>query len=898
MHAIPDKLNALRQGFEASLNRRLNETRSDFESMLRAHAAKAEENAYSRADEQATKQFSELFARMETFVNEPIDKRFQEVAASVQDARTTAKEALDLRTEAMEVNVVALQAEMPGIYVRLQTAAESLRKLEQEKIEVQEALEMHKRATATSTKELEMRHDLAGQQLQEASSKSARELVRIKEAGEAAVKALEAVVNQQAVAAQRQVLSLEEKINERLDALSKQVQQESANVGLEAAAAYETVAVTMKRIEESVEECKSASQTRTAAMERQYRVEIQEAKDEIIKAAAETAEGFARRVHADLVAQVENTRQQVIGEGQVGMRHEAEKMAMMRNWAEASFRELEGNLKDVENTVSGIKALNEAELNQAVSSSQKLLQQQLSDEVLRLRQEADTMTKVNVEANITLAATLRKELGESKSACRSHAEGVGEECQKAIGVATEQLAMILRTEAVAQAEDLHKRINVERQYMLDKLGTEAKSNAKIVEEAGIANKQLLDDAIVEHKASLASSTAEMKARLDTLAGYVREAQQQARELRGEHEAHENSIRVIEQARDQEAKQADAAAEADREKLAGAVALSSLKNWAPRSLAGLDGLLKLGMQARLEAEQKLQNEMVEMKVVTATHYDFFQEEISKAHVAMADLAPRHEVAAGLAASSKVTTELRKQLHEAEVAVNRQRQRLEQGLHDSSDGIEKAVTDLTDLKARMQQETTTLGSEVSKVRAAATSLTHGVLRALQIIGLLNNEIEVVPKDSGRLVPRRFGVEVADLLDWESTGQSLAMRVSQPWKEIELATGADSMLAMVAKKANQQDLRAVDYSLRLLGGTPTQPPPGAVGATPATASADALLSSAAATAAGKRLPASPVLASVSQGGGGATPSGAAVQAPPMPRGPAAAPVRSQYHHQSTLT
>merc|ERR1712226_557566 len=98
-------------------------------------------------------------------------------------------------------------------------------------------------------------------------------------------------------------------------------------------------------------------------------------------------------------------------------------------------------------------------------------------------------------------------------------------------------------------------------------------------------------------------------------------------------------------------------------------------------------------------------------------DSMAAEIGKYRMGLTDLATRHELAEGFAASSKVSTELRKHLIEVEAAVNRQRGRLEQGLHDSTDGLGKATSELADLKARMQSETTTLGSELSLVRAAA-------------------------------------------------------------------------------------------------------------------------------------------------------------------------------------
>jgi len=104
----------------------------------------------------------------------------------------------------------------------------------------------------------------------------------------------------------------------------------------------------------------------------------------------------------------------------------------------------------------------------------------------------------------------------------------------------------------------------------------------------------------------------------------------------------------------------------------------------------------------------------------------------------------------------------------------------------------------------------------VRAATTSLTRGVIKALQVTGLIRSEIEVLPPrgvDGQELtVTRRWGLEIGDLLDWEKTGQSLAARVAAKWHTYE-ANGVQSVLGLIEQKANEADLRMLKSSIRLL-------------------------------------------------------------------------------------
>merc|ERR1712192_58090 len=61
-------------------------------------------------------------------------------------------------------------------------------------------------------------------------------------------------------------------------------------------------------------------------------------------------------------------------------------------------------------------------------------------------------------------------------------------------------------------------------------------------------------------------------------------------------------------------------------------------------------------------------------------------------------------------------------------------LERESQDLSKKCYNSHNEVADMKQRLQRENRALGDELSRVRAAATSLTHAVLKAFQILGLL--------------------------------------------------------------------------------------------------------------------------------------------------------------------
>jgi len=161
---------------------------------------------------------------------------------------------------------------------------------------------------------------------------------------------------------------------------------------------------------------------------------------------------------------------------------------------------------------------------------------------------------------------------------------------------------------------------------------------------------------------------------------------------------------------------------------------------------------------------------------------------------------------------------------EIAADKQHAFFDDQSKELAERCYQAQSEASDTRSRMQRESAALGGELSTLRSAATSLTHGVVKSLQIIGLLGRELEPPPARATdgqtRQQPmsaRRTGVDVADLLEWEKTGHGLASRLEKEWQPFD-AAGLPNLLTLLERKANEADVRMLRASI---GSAPRMSP-----------------------------------------------------------------------------
>jgi len=125
---------------------------------------------------------------------------------------------------------------------------------------------------------------------------------------------------------------------------------------------------------------------------------------------------------------------------------------------------------------------------------------------------------------------------------------------------------------------------------------------------------------------------------------------------------------------------------------------------------------------------------------------------------------------------------------------------------------------------------------QLRAAATSLTNGVIKGLQVLGFVREEeslrrivldsepcgqlslatVASAPVSARSTTTGKSGdgsfrnIEIEDLLEWEKMGKSLSSRISRQWHGKEVA-GVPSIMAMLEKKADVGDLDELKLLLR---------------------------------------------------------------------------------------
>jgi len=154
---------------------------------------------------------------------------------------------------------------------------------------------------------------------------------------------------------------------------------------------------------------------------------------------------------------------------------------------------------------------------------------------------------------------------------------------------------------------------------------------------------------------------------------------------------------------------------------------------------------------------------------------------------------------------VSSQAMERHHELATALDQYKARLEAAVADFSSRTREVRGEASEARLRMQRETMALGSEITQLRSAATSLTNGVVKALQVIGFLQAEAQKPSTGTAEAEGEKDlvkALEVEDLLEWEKVGKSLASRIARHWYQME-AVGVTTLLAMVDRKADNDDL-----------------------------------------------------------------------------------------------
>eukprot|EP00811_Abedinium_folium_P033866 NODE_679_length_2842_cov_7.534070.p1 GENE.NODE_679_length_2842_cov_7.534070~~NODE_679_length_2842_cov_7.534070.p1 ORF type:complete len:417 (-),score=165.99 NODE_679_length_2842_cov_7.534070:633-1883(-) len=241
----------------------------------------------------------------------------------------------------------------------------------------------------------------------------------------------------------------------------------------------------------------------------------------------------------------------------------------------------------------------------------------------------------------------------------------------------------------------------------------------------------------------------------------------------------------------------------------------------RTEEGSADFAQLVAQVRDNLEARIQTDGMEIRAALADCRKKAYEEANSLRVEIRAQPSKKEVA-------EVAATATEQYNEVTVAIDQHRARLESSIADFASRCREVRTEASEARLRMQRETMTMGNEITQLRAAATSLTNGVIKGLQVIGFIREEEPLrrimldgeknmpVPQSPGQLAPiasrsapvPRSGdgafrnIEIEDLLEWEKLGKSLASRIARQWHTKE-TSGVSTVMQMVESKAEAGDV-----------------------------------------------------------------------------------------------
>jgi len=245
--------------------------------------------------------------------------------------------------------------------------------------------------------------------------------------------------------------------------------------------------------------------------------------------------------------------------------------------------------------------------------------------------------------------------------------------------------------------------------------------------------------------------------------------------------------------------------------------------------------RAGAHAVAKTEARFRDELVQLREELKITQRRIDQEAGGLRAEVQERSTLHEVA-------KSSTAHAERCREIEGMISDQCRKLEHAEAGISDRVANLQQKACEVQDRSQQEIAGLGLEISQLRTATAGLTDGVVKALQIIGLLESSNTGRGQDDAQRV-REFGddlnvqakrVEVEDLLRWEKSGNTLAARVSRQWQEKQL-TSAPTLLAALNRRLDTEEHAVAKEFLRnatvRLDSLPQDTPRSPLDATPRT-------------------------------------------------------------------
>eukprot|EP00747_Dinoflagellata_sp_TGD_P183391 gnl/TRDRNA2_/TRDRNA2_38236_c0_seq1.p1 gnl/TRDRNA2_/TRDRNA2_38236_c0~~gnl/TRDRNA2_/TRDRNA2_38236_c0_seq1.p1 ORF type:complete len:960 (-),score=237.73 gnl/TRDRNA2_/TRDRNA2_38236_c0_seq1:130-3009(-) len=786
MHTVPEKLASLRSTLEASVQRQILELRVDVSRQIKELNESVQEAAFRRSQELFGPQVSLVESRLDEELG-PLQRRVEEVFRLCSEGSSGQSMELISRCDGLQDLVLALQVELKPIREEVTTVRQSISELEAQPARQRAAVD-------------EVRKEVSG----------VRSLLD------------EAVTNER-----NRASMIEEKLQKNIEASkeglaererrSSQLAEKQAGHALQHAATIEDRL--MARLDDIRQEFLQATSTNATELAAQVDKQVDKAQkmnDSRLTEVWRALEANKQNQTADVNSALASVRQQAVTASEQSCELMiAELNTTLREGLERGKRELqdirEANQQSVEGARTELRQLidsaterfqaedhalrvliQSAEKSAAAAAGEverhalELSGRRLDDMLASLQKGAAEARELQRRQNEELVVALREEIKTISAGVDDRIEELSARCQQSLEAAGAGLGKRLQEDLAAGLKEANLLVEAVKGSTKDAVDREAEGRRSALVAAEGANSKHIHDLEVKVMAALEGRAAELKAHISGAAAraeQVATAQQEQKEV----------LRLQKLTQEE-------AVERGR---------TELQETKCTLEAQLQEAQKSSGESLRAAHDYLDAELTRQRLTAAQTHHSNREELDSLRTAIELRAPQASLNDTVAWAAARFDELK-----ADIQGEYSRAGATEG--DLSTRCNAAQEGVAECKQRLQQEMHALGSELTRVRAAATSLTHGLVKALQVLGFLPQELEVLPPKGADgcspLVHRRWGLEVADLLDWEQSGQSLAGRVAQKAATSLEAAGVPSLLALVERKADEAELRSLRTVVRL--------------------------------------------------------------------------------------
>mmetsp|Transcript_47575 Transcript_47575/g.110925 ORF Transcript_47575/g.110925 Transcript_47575/m.110925 type:complete len:815 (+) Transcript_47575:95-2539(+) len=762
MHAIPEKLAALRQSIEGTMTQRMTEQRVKLEQHIADSCKDSESAAVRRAEASLKPQISGLDERWQV--------KIQEVQLRVEEAFPKITEVADLLTatrleiQPLHARADAAAARLDRLAVQTATTTKDVADLGDDMrdavTKLRENLEEERQqrlALGEELKALLQEHSEKAAAATKVAAEKAEDQASILADGSRALE--ERLMNHMGEQAERS--RREQKLGDEdaLKQLRSEIQALSEVLEVRVASCNAEAEALSKKCAETLRDEMDASSKRVISLGEQT-VE-KKARDVMAK----MAEGFEAANLATEQARVQ--AKDALLDATAGF---ARKITEACSRFAAEDEMLNRKMIDVDN--KAMEASKEAE-----RKASEVAARRLEDATSELKDVMHKMLKQLTDADNDVRTELEAQLQKASSKLERNVADMGNSCNAfttaSVGQATTDLQAAL-AESSTQASQSTAAAKSEAAVALQKEAASRRQELEAVEQAKNALAKDLRDHIVDTAAKASadtkSHTTEVGHRFDQMQDQVKSLQRSLEAVTKEQgDCHAKILEYLKTER-QKTEEVDA-----------------------------DHARKIA-EARDNHEAQLRTEVVALQTQLAECRKKVLEEGAALRGEMREQPSKKEVL-------DVSSQSMERYHDLATALDQYKARLEAAVADFSSRCREVRGEASEARLRMQRENMVLGTEITQLKMASTSLANGVVKALQVLGFLQSEAKpATPADSTEgdkaALEAVKSLEVEDLLEWEKVGKSLASQIARQWYQME-AVGIHSLLALVEQKADSDDL-----------------------------------------------------------------------------------------------